>query len=275
MNTFFDIKRFGLMLRYDAVTGSRQSLSYMLGVAVGFYVMMFLNSYRALFNAGSIDAQRVRVDGIAMSLLFLMMLVSVISPCLVCSRIGEKARATAFWSLPASPFEKFLARYLMSAFGTVVLAVCSLLAADALFILTCLAAGAPGVTSVSLAMAGIVGDSFEAFVRSELPAKPDGWWFMAVLWLTFVMARALSLLCGVFFRRKALLLTLLLSMAVFMGFIVTDVNWVGSLYRSAYTSPSAAAWLSLCLLAAIVCCCLLAYRLFCRIQIVGRKWVSL
>lgn len=275
MDTYFDIRRFGRLMRYDLVANSRHLAFLLIAVSVGLYALLFLNFYKAFTVTYSVGEMESRVGDIASFFLLVLFVFSAYSPSLVCSRLSDKAASTAYWLLPASPLEKFLVRFLLSAFGAVGLVVCAMLMADALFMLTCLAAGLPGVTSVSLAVAGLLGDTLGAFARRELPPGPGGWWLLVVMWLTFAMSRALSLLCGVVFRRRALLLTVLLSVAVSMGYATMGGDWIGALYKSAYGSPVSAAWLSLSLVAVTVCCYLLAYRLFCRIQIVGRKWISL
>ena len=262
MNTYFDIRRFGRLMRYDLVANSRHLAFLLIAVSVGLYALLFLNFYKAFTVTCSVGEMESRVGDIASFFLLVLFVFSVYSPSLVCSRLCDKAASTAYWLLPASPLEKFLVRFLLSAFGAVGLVVCAMLMADALFMLTCLAAG-------------FLGDTLGAFARREMPPGPGGWWLLVVLWLTFAMSRALCLLCGVVFRRRALLLTVLLSVAVSMGYATMDGDWVGALYWSAYGSPVSAAWLSLSLVAVTVCCYLLAYRLFCRIQIVGRRWISL
>ena len=146
MDTYFDIRRFGRLMRYDLVANSRHLAFLLIAVSVGLYALLFLNFYKAFTVTYSVGEMESRVGDIASFFLLVLFVFSAYSPSLVCSRLSDKAASTAYWLLPASPLEKFLVRFLLSAFGAVGLVVCAMLMADALFMLTCLAAGLPGVT---------------------------------------------------------------------------------------------------------------------------------
>ena len=127
MNTYFDIRRFGRLMRYDLVANSRHLAFLLIAVSVGLYALLFLNFYKAFTVTYSVGEMESRVGDIASFFLLVLFVFSVYSPSLVCSRLCDKAASTAYWLLPASPLEKFLVRFLLSAFGAVGLVVCAML----------------------------------------------------------------------------------------------------------------------------------------------------
>ena len=65
MDTYFDIRRFGRLMRYDLVANSRHLAFLLIAVSVGLYALLFLNFYKAFTVTYSVGEMESRVGDIA------------------------------------------------------------------------------------------------------------------------------------------------------------------------------------------------------------------
>lgn len=273
MNNVFDIRRFGLMLRYEFVTNIKFYTHTFLGVAIGLFLILEINMITA-YMRGDVDAVSSKMDSNAGGYLALLFMLAITGSSFVCSTIKQKNKAIDFFMLPVSNFEKFLSRYLLSTVGLIVLAVCDIALADVLNMLTAVVFGMDSYSSLIMNCVTIIAKVCDEVI-SEAAVTDRGWMFIAYGFMMLLSCHAFFLLCGVIFRRRQWLLGVLLAMVIAYLFESVNIDIASGIRCVASGSFIAASCLLLGFVVFVVVMYWLSYRLFCRTQIAGRKWVNL
>ena len=275
MKDSFDIKRLWLLLRWGAVANWKRYATFFFGTALVVFLILEFSMFDVRYGSGSGRLMANKVDAVAGSFMFFWGALAVLCPSFVCSSLRDKRQATAFFSLPATLAEKFIVNYACATAGLLATALASLLLADGLHFVSCLAFGPHDFHSLFASAMGKMGWWLSGDGLFSAAAKGNGGMLVAVVLLHPLLAHAYFLLCGTLFLRKAWLVgTLLLLSLAFMFGGAGPRLWFDAV-RSAEDSVAASAVVAALMLALVAAFYLLAYRVFCRTQIVGRKWVNL
>lgn len=276
MDSKFDMRRFLMLLRLDVMADRKYAVRLFFGFTLVYFLCFF-----PVFGASMVRGQYPPevLDKVVETWAVLFMGISVafcvVSPSFVCSTLRDKQRAQAFFLLPASPLEKFLARYIESTLGFLVILLCAILASDALRLLAGVVLGQQPYAALSGAMATVA-----ARAPGWLMSKAGGSLMVCscvvfFLVMVFLVYQALFLLGGVVLRRWAWLMVSLVVLAFQFGAGLSPAGVVYAVVDAGRVSDALGFVALLCLLAAVAALYWLSYRLFCRTQIVGHKWFSL
>lgn len=275
MKDNFDINRFWRLLCWDVTANMRTVLGFFFGVAFGALLFFEFEMYNlSTFDYTEAQAHG-RIDGLASMFFFFMTVFSFLSPSYILSPLRDKRRRSTYLSLPASMLEKFLVRYLVSTVGMVAVAVAAFALADCLRLLVCAVVGPHCYEPMFAVVADRLPWFFSADGAFSAARNAGGWVFVAALFLLPPLVHAYFLLCGVVFRRKAWLLSSGLFFVLLFFHTAVSIDFFSGVVDAASGSVAVSVLLFVAELAVLAAVYWLSYRLFCRIQIVGRKWVSL
>lgn len=275
MDRVFSIKRFGRLLLWDLMANRRQYLALFFAIVIGAFLFCEFSLFD-LWRSNALERLADKqLEVLGDFFISLVAMLAVIGPCSVCPPQRERQKLAAFLSLPASPLEKFVARYLITSLGLVLLAVGALVIAEGVRL------------AVGLVIGPHVGGSVLSYVVNDLAwgLSPDGfisaatddggWVFLACVLLTAMLVHMAYLLGGVLFRRKPLLLTTLAGLAMSYLCYVSGANFFDDMLYTARHSFDGACIVAALLLAVVAALYWLSYRLFCRMQITNHKWFNL
>ena len=267
----FDMRRFGLVLKLDFAEGWKPLMWNALLMLL-IYLFMFWFCYKVSMKIFTNPASPEYIRGVCESVGvtggITMYFFFIVCASRIFFNVQQKQKLTAYLMLPASNLEKFASRWVYMLAFSIVGGVLTFLVADALHAVWLLLMGRP----VHWATAALV-----RFYGLEFDVHRGLWVFLCytltyyALWL---LIHAFYLFGGVFFRRYhfvatsalgILLCSVWFSLKNFLGF---EVYWV-------LETVTAGALDVLLLLGGIVLLTWLSYRLFCRYQVVTRKFVSL
>lgn len=273
MNNTFSMRRFAMLWRWAWSTYKKILIGSVVGAAIVLFVFLEVSM---LDIAGDRHEAGLVGKEISMYTNFILMFTlwgSVWGASLVWLMMGDRRQAMAFLLLPASPLEKFLFCHLVATLGLVLPVVCGALLADGLRLLVCLMAG----PHVYVSMLEIAADKIALFFSSEyllgFADEDGGWPCVACLVLLYLLVLSLFLLGGVFFRYKAWVVTPMLLLAVGFLYNASGISFFEDMLYTAKHSRTAATVIAACLLAVVIALYRLAYSLYCRYQLVGRKWI--
>lgn len=270
MMSGFSFNRLAQVLRWDVEAGWRSYLAGLWAVA-SILLLMFVVDMRyidgdltALTDADSMHEKATMVFS---GFVFAM----VCGASLAAMGLGDKSRRAAFFMLPASLPEKFVARCLLFTVGLALVYVVALAVADALYLMFCLFVGTTdGLHSVLALFAGRLAEAVsEPFVRQLDPGESNVVFGIYSI-LAFVWLQSLMLVGSVFFGRWQFAFT---SMVLVVGYII-----LGFASYPMFREPVPFAFFEVAaavLPVLIVANYAVAYRLFGRMQLVGRKWINI
>ncbi|MDE5947531.1 MAG: hypothetical protein K2G86_01885, partial [Prevotella sp.] len=131
MEKGFDLKRFGLMVRWDLMTNWKSSVRIVLSMALGLLLMYELNMMNTHNAAIPAQWQRRLLDMVAeTNIAFVFFMLAGAALIFVCMKTRQQR--IAFIMLPASPAEKFLSRLLYATVGFFVMFFAASVIADVL-----------------------------------------------------------------------------------------------------------------------------------------------
>jgi hypothetical protein len=248
----FNMKRFSQMLRYDFKTGIRPMIWFSTGMVVLFLlVFMSLHSLQNMSNIGGKEpayltytiAHEAAVMGCVIIDLFWWGVA-----CTLFRDVQKKAPRTSMLMLPATNLEKFLSRWVYMLAFSVIGSFVAFFVADMLHLGWLAATGRTHATSAS--------QVFDYFMKND-----------KMFYSLFFTFHAFGLLCGVLFKKFHIVVTAVVGVILFAVFMQV----------CSYITPYETREI-ICLVAAIIATItftILAYRLFCRWQVVTRKFVNL
>ncbi|MCH5302339.1 MAG: hypothetical protein J1E77_05810 [Prevotella sp.] len=263
----FDTNRFGQVLKLEFAAGLKPllwSMSSMLLVYLFFFWFVYnvgmgcpINSREELYIKGVCESVSV-VGAIAMALAFLA------SAARAFQHEQKKQRRTVWLMLPATNLERFLSRWVYVLVSSVAAGILMFFAADALHAAWLWLSGRPVMSATPYFLARIIPRVY--------PDSPSGTWtYVLQLYCLVAAAYALFMLGGVVFRKFQVVSTVLVAFMLLYALTHTE----SSARESMLTFTTVNLLLSALWLA---CACLLvwlAYRLYCRWQVVTRRFVNL
>ena len=289
----FHLRRFGLVLRLDLLSGWKRNLRYVASLYAGCLAIEFANFYGPSRNglsehylrlgeracpgqpdAALAAAERGLLADNAPAFVAFLGFVLTLAASAAFENLRTKGGRTAYLTLPATNTEKYLSRLLWATVGAVIAFWIAFVAADV----------------TRMALFPILGHGYGStvpYVFHELTHffSPDGYLnfhmpdateyllgvaFLAELLLLF---HAVYLLCGTLLRRHPYLLTTLGLIALGALTVALIDLYAQRLERiPAFDPITLLAVIDGVLFAAIVACYALSYRSFCRIQVVRHKW---
>ncbi|MDO4311073.1 MAG: hypothetical protein Q4C43_10220 [Prevotella sp.] len=291
MEKGFDLKRFGLMVRWDLMTNWKSSVRIVLGLALGLLLMYELN----MLNTHGVDASNIipglwqrRLGEMVAETTIAFMVFMLIGSGLIFVCMKTRQQRTAFLMLPASPAEKFLARLIYATVGFFVMFFAASVVADLLRLIICLILGPRMLSSVVITGMGIFYDNITGLLTGWEEWKGDFWlhtrdrveglWNMAMYVSFALFTQSLYILGGSFFRRHAALLSTFFVIAVWlmMGWINVhpgEVQLVLGDYLYGVVHSNRVLPFILGALTAL--CYWGSYRIFRRMQVINNKWTNL
>ena len=141
MKDSFDIKRLWLLLRWGAVANWKRYATFFFGTALVVFLILEFSMFDVRYGSGSGRLMANKVDAVAGSFMFFWGALAVLCPSFICSSLRDKRQLAAFFSLPATLAEKFIVNYACATAGLLATALASLLLADGLHFVSCLAFG--------------------------------------------------------------------------------------------------------------------------------------
>lgn len=278
MKTTFDINRFYNLMRYEVLSESKNFLRGLLGLTMGmtFYFCLVFYSIK---DAAWLDRFHNIYLQCENSAYFAFFCVMFVAGCMIFKNMLTKQQRIAFMALPASNLEKFIARFLWTNVGYLLMVILSTIFADILLALfsLCLGEGVHG--SVVFAICERLFDG-HGCMRISGNRLPD---FYFYLWMTTVVFFFQSswTFIGTLFRKNAWLWAICLEVlfgSVFVVFLDSDPFWFTSFYSSLYDAIGVR-WMvlshSVLGLAASALLYWGSYKLFVRMQVINNKWVNI
>lgn len=257
----FNLRRFAHVLRYDFTTGLRSMLWFSLGMVVLYLLLfgLFHNLQHAMGPENPPEMNeflmKTVIHEMTVAALFVAYLFVLGASCTLFLGVQRKAPRTVLLMLPASNAEKFLSRW-------VFLIVFSLLGSIGAFVVAdLLHAGWQVLTGGPVVMA-------TGYFLDRLPDMGrDRTYDIVSFYGLLLTLHTFCLMCGVLFRRYHLVATFA------VGLLLWTV--LGHLLRAVLTPESKEPVLLALMVLLTVVFTVVAYRLFCRWQVVTRKFVNL
>lgn len=274
----FDIKRFGQLLRYDAVTYNRSYLKYGIGIFLCHFVMQMLVTYGMTCDYPSMSPGiEVAVFATDLSVAFAFTLIMLaIAMSLAFANLSTKPGRISYLMLPVSNLEKFLSRLLIFTGGFALANAVAFVLADLLrMLLLFYMDGHVGlVTSYIPHFCQEVMDGTTK-IYTFFSNSDDGVWPLifktayGILAPTFICL--MFLLGGICFKKAAFVKTSVIMLTVSFLFGVVSVK-IGA--HPVHTEPSTlrlaiSSFVSLIFVVGAVWLC---YHTFKKITVVSRKW---
>lgn len=278
MNKTFDIKRLGMVMRWDILTGWK----HYAGICIGFIIAYTIFSLGILYSIREQaiglylkeDGKALYFDHEAGFFTAVTIIGTFVMAACIFKNMRTKTSRESFLMLPANNCEKYVSRFLISSIGTLVLLAIALIATDIIqlafsFIIT------PGFhVSITLAVLKHM-VTLPIFTRM---AETD-----IVAICCFIFCHSFCTLGGTFYRKRAPLLTfatgLLLMMVIGYALALlakTDlfalhitINGDSSRFYI-YTTLSCVFFLALA--AANYWA---SYKIFTRMQVICNKWINI
>ena len=270
----FDIKRFARTVRWMYRINVKNVLSFAAGLSFG-YLFTFIGWLWPLLKSGSAAQEAaVRYSSSLGTCSFIYVLVIVFSGIWIFSDMNIKGKCITLKMLPATDFEKFLARFLAMTLGTAVAGFVAFCIADVLRIVFCLAVGID-----------YVGFGFSEFfsniagVGRLLPWKSEGSPLVGsvVVVLLCLWAQSMYMLGSVLLRRnQAAVITTAHALLIIV--LSGAASWLVAEDRTAFIErlyEPLVYTLAAVLAVATVADWWLSYKVFSRMQVINNKWINL
>lgn len=259
----FKLKRFKKVLAYDFTTGLYPMLWFSLGMVILYLLLfgLFHNLHDAMGAANPPEMNdflmKAIIHEVATAAVFVAYMFVLGVACTIFRGVQRKAPRTVLLMLPASNAEKFLSRW-------VYLIVFSLLGSIGAFIVAdLLHAGWQTLTGHRLPAILATGYFFDRIPDPGRDRTYDVISFYALL----LTLHSFCLMCSVLFKKYHLVATFAVGLLLW-----TVIN---QLLRGLLTPESKEPVLIALMALCIVVFTTLAYRLFCRWQVVTHKFVNL
>lgn len=272
MNKTFDIKRLGMIMRWELLTRWKYYVGATIGCIVGYslFSLVMLND-----SCGYDSIELAKVSYLTREAAFSIPMVFcafyVMASCIF-DIMKTKNGRESFLMLPANKIEKYMSCFLMKFIGSLILLVFTLIGTDV----------------IQLAFSFILDPGFH--VSITLPVIKE-WLDLPMfthmregdfIFLSFlVFAHSFCTLGGTLYRKRAPLLTFATGIFLFMvfGYIIAKLAGYGLLnfHISLYECNSYVA-------AAITCIFFLvlsafnywaSYKIFTRMQVICNKWINI
>lgn len=264
----FDINRFGRTLVWTLKASKKEYTSIMLILFIAFFAMQ---TVPLLFNPFMSDpARQAYISSSTQMCIIVYSFFVVISGCWIFNNMKTKPQRITFKMLPATDFDKFLARLAYVTVFFIVGASLTFVLADLARMLFCLAIWHNSYGSILPQLFRHV--TFDViYANRETQALLNYAAFAISLW-----GHSFSILCGTFFRRRQVIFAGLSFMVLFMLFGMVGVNTIGSFsFSFSEEQAETLAWVACSLLILVALFNYwLSYKLFRRMQVINNKWIN-
>ena len=278
MKTTFDINRFYNLMRYEVLSESKNFLRGLLGLTMGltFYFCLIYYAVKDSTSPEKFKTIYLQCENAAYFAFFCVMFVA---GCMIFKNMLTKQQRISFMALPASNLEKFIARFLWTNVGYLLMVILSTIFADILLALfsLCLGEGVHGSVVFAICESLFDGHGCMRIAGNRLPD------FYFYLWMTTVVFFLQSswTFIGTLFRKNAWLWAICLQVllgSVFVVLLDSEPFWFTSFYSSLYDAIGVR-WMvlshSVLGLAASALLYWGSYKLFVRMQVINNKWVNI
>ena len=265
----FDIRRFGLVLRWMAVSTRKEVLSNTGAMFFAYMVIFVTNMLMSLHT--DFESAESRLDNAVDINTMVFMIICVIGGCWIINNMKTKKLRVTFIMLPASRLEKFVARAFYVTFVWTVMAFVAYCLADLFRMLMSFVMG--------VHMAGCTIPMFLSQIFDEYLIASSKWEdkLALVSYLALVFfTHSIYVLGGVLFRRWQFVFT-----SCFVFLLTIACMLLTSVLPKSYLIYGSAE--NVCILVVAVCVFILwgatnwwlAYRLFRRMQVINNKWINI
>ena len=278
MKTTFDINRFYNLMRYEVLSESKNFLRGLLGLTMGltFYFCLVFYSIKDAAWLDRFHNIYLQCENAAYFAFFCVMFVA---GCMIFKNMLTKQQRIAFMALPASNLEKFIARFLWTNVGYLLIVILSIIFADILLALfsLCLGEGVHGYVTIAICERLFSGNGCLRIASKRLPD------FYFYLWMTTVALFLQSswTFIGTLFRKNAWLWAICLEVLFGSMFVVLMDNmpmFISSFYSLLYDVIDVRWMILVHSVLGIAASALLywgSYKLFVRMQVINNKWVNI
>lgn len=269
-----DIHRFGQVLKLDFALGRKNLMWAALAMLLAYLFIFWLANEMSSEISYSVDAYRVNMICREASQLSLvaMLVFLLVSTSQLFSADHKKQRCIYTLMLPATNLEKFLSRWVYLLVYSLVGGLLMFLVADALHMVWLVLSGHEVCSATPLFFNNLPHTGDTSYMNQH-------WYFVARNYCIFLVIHATFLLGSVLFKRFHFVVTGIVLVFVFVA-LASTYNWLHSTsgeFRE--FSEEAFKWYSIgttvFYLAVTALFTWLAYRLFCRWQVVTHKFVNL
>ena len=278
MKTTFDINRFYNLMRYEVLSESKNFLRGLLGLTMGltFYFCLIFYAVKDSTSPEKFKTIYLQCENAAYFAFFCVMFVA---GCMIFKNMLTKQQRISFMALPASNLEKFIARFLWTNVGYLLMVILSTIFADILLALfsLCLGEGVHG--SVVFAICESLFDG-HGCMRISGNRLPDFYFYLWMTTVVFFLQSSWTFI-GTLFRKNAWLWAICLQVllgSVFVVLLDSEPFWFTSFYSSLYDAIGVR-WMvlshSVLGLAASALLYWGSYKLFVRMQVINNKWVNI
>lgn len=263
----FDTTRFSRVLKLDFAEG-RKAMMWGALCMLLLYLFFFWFAWNIGMHVETVNDWSAYIHGICESVsvfsLIAMYIFFLITASTLYRSEQKKQQRIAWLMLPATNLEKFLSRWVYMLAFSLLAGVLTFVLADGIHMIWLKAAGHPVLSATS-------------FMLGNLPTTTPYFPLIAVLdiYLVYVAIHAIYLLSSVFFK-KYHFIACTAFLAIAFSAIVPAINALGyrdTPHEPGYILPNILSIsISVCI---ITLCTWLAYRLFCRWQVVTHKFANL
>ena len=276
MNNTFDIKRLGLLMRWDLLTFWKGYTFSTLAciIAYSLYSLVCLNNLKGvvMLDGSPVGAQKLYLSEVSVFFGLLCGIVFYVMASCIFNNLRTKTDREKFLMLPASNKEKYMARLLQMVFLSLIELFFILIAADA----------------IQLAFSYILNSRFHASISWPVLKSIFGSTLFtrwgeedAILYSFIIFAHSFCTLGGTFYRKMAPLFTFVTGIVLFLvlGYLV---NWMGNAgllnFLTPYNDGHNYVWTT------VLCIFFLAlsafnywasYKIFTRMQVISNKWINI
>lgn len=268
MNNTFSMSRVGNLLRWNLMTTRRQTFR---GLLMG-CIILLLTSVSSAYGFMATEAPEAAVMwhtermGIFCFLAFCALI--LFGPSLIVRDMTKKVQRSTFFMLPASLLEKFVVRYLMVSVMLLAAFMVVMFVTDLLSMLVC--GLLHGVAFKPFTLYFL--EQFGHYINFSSDASQDKIELTYVVLSLYLYLHSVALLCGVIFRRLQVVVT---GVIFLMQLIICEkLDTMPFLSFLDNMGDAAVVLFVLLCVALAVFHFILAYRFFCRMQLVGRKWLN-
>lgn len=276
MNNIFDIKRLGLLMRWDLLTFWKGYTFSTLAciIAYSLYSLICLNNLKGvvMLDGTPVGTQNQYLSKESVFFGLLCFIVFYVMASCIFSNLRTKTYRENFLMLPASNKEKYMARLLLMVFLSLIELCIILFATDA----------------IQLAFSYIINPGFHVSISWPVLKSIFGSTLFtrweeqdAIFYSFFIFAHSFCTLGGTFYRKMAPLFTFATGLVLFLalGYLGNWMAHTGFLnFLTPYTEGQ------YYIFTTVLCIFFLAisafnywasYKIFTRMQIISNKWINI
>jgi hypothetical protein len=281
----FNIKRFGKLLVWDLLSNKKRYTRYVVGIGIILATMFCVQLYTGLWeekdyvSVGCVVWEPPTIhdlyEGIAASVFSLSLFWMAIGAVLIFEHTKTKQQRIAYLMLPASNLEKYLSRWLIYSVGFFLFLFLGLVIADIAQYLACIYFLNGAQESVTWNCLQLVYKTFST------PVRPGGHWDRGFGLLFLIAVHAYCTICGTFFRKNSMMMTVLLVYFLSVFGSITLFSLLFAFFsdnRDIIIDDLSTAYYLVfytILIAFSAAAYFLSYKIFTRMQVVGRKWINI